>query len=178
MAYFFKLERGQILPIYEFYCKRCNTVFQFYSRTINTNTIPRCPKCKRPKLERILSGFATFSPSDRDETSGMDLPDVDETKIEKAMSMLDKNMDKIDENDPRQAARLMRELTNATGLEMGDSMEEALGRLEKGEDPEKIEKDMGDLLDGEDQLFKKSRKSKTKNQSPKPSRDETLYELD
>ena len=167
------------MPIYEFYCKKCNTVFQFYSRTINTEAIPKCPKCKRTKLDRILSGFATFSPSDKDETSGMDLPDIDETKIEKAMSMLERNMDKIDENDPRQAARLMRELTSATGLEMGDSMEEALGRLEKGEDPEKIEQDMGDILDGEDQFFKKLRKSKAKNQSSKPpSRDDTLYELD
>lgn len=167
------------MPIYEFYCKKCNTVFQFYSRTVNTDTIPKCPKCRRPKLERILSGFATLSPSRNEEVSGMELPDIDETKIEKAMSMLEKNMDKIDENDPRQAARLMRELTSATGLEMGESMEEALGRLEKGEDPEKIEQEMGDILDGEDQLFKKSRKPKTKQQSSKPpSRDDTLYELD
>ncbi len=165
------------MPIYEFYCKKCNTVFQFYARTVNTDKIPKCPKCLRPRLVRILSGFATISRSNKD--NDMDLPDIDETKVEKAMSMLERNMDKIDENDPRHAARLMRELTNATGLQMGDSMEEALGRLERGEDPEKIEQEMGNLLEGEDQLFKKSARSKTKQRLSKPpSRDDTLYELD
>ena len=126
-----------------------------------------------------MSGFATLSPDRGDDSTGMDIPDIDDSKLERAMSMLEKNIDKIDENDPRQAARLMRELTNATGLEMGDSMEEAVGRLERGEDPEKIEKDMGDILEGEDQLFKKSGKTRAKNRSvEKPSIDTTLYELE
>ena len=167
------------MPIYEYYCKKCNTIYQFFSRTINTDTLPKCPSCKRPKLERIMSGFATISDSSDEAESAMDMPDIDESKMQKAMSMLEKNMDKIDEDDPRQAARLMRDLTSATGLEMGDSMEEALSRLEKGEDPEKIEQEMGDLLEGDDQLFKKSNKARKKKAStPKPKKDETLYELE
>ena len=167
------------MPIYEYYCKKCNTIYEFFSRTINTDTIPKCPTCKRPKLQRIMSGFATISDSSDEAESAMDMPDIDESKMQKAMSMLEKNMDKIDEDDPRQAARLMRDLTSATGLEMGDSMEEALSRLEKGEDPEKIEQEMGDLLEGDDQLFKKSNKTRKKKASrPKPKKDETLYELE
>lgn len=167
------------MPIYEYYCIKCNTIFQFFSRTINTDTIPKCPACKRPKLERIMSGFATISESSDEAETGTDLPDIDESKMHKAMSMLEKHMDKIDEDDPRQAARLMRDLTSSTGLQMGDSMEEALSRLEKGEDPEKIEQEMGDLLEGDDQLFKKSNKAKTKKAStPKPKKDDTLYDLE
>ena len=167
------------MPIYEYYCKKCNTIYEFFSRTINTDTIPKCPTCQRPELERIMSGFATISDSSDGAESAMDMPDIDESKMQKAMSMLEKNMDKIDEDDPRQAARLMRDLTSATGLEMGDSMEEALSRLEKGEDPEKIEQEMGDLLEGDDQLFKKSNKTRKKKASrPKPKKDETLYELE
>ena len=73
-----------------------------------------------------MSGFATISNTNDEAATGMDMPDIDESKMQKAMSMLEKNMDKIDEDDPRQAAKLMRDLTSATGLEMGDSMEEAL----------------------------------------------------
>ena len=89
-----------------------------------------------------MSGFATISNTNDEAATGMDMPDIDESKMQKAMSMLEKNMDKIDEDDPRQAAKLMRDLTSATGLQMGDSLEEALSRLEKGEDPEKIEQEM------------------------------------
>jgi len=126
-----------------------------------------------------MSGFATMSDSSDEAEASMEMPDIDESKMQKAMSMLEKNMDKIDEDDPRQAAKLIRDLTSATGLEMGDSMEEALSRLEKGEDPEKIEQEMGDLLEGDDQLFKKSNKARKKKAStPKPKKDETLYELE
>ena len=61
-----------------------------------------------------MSGFATISNTNDEAATGMDMPDIDESKMQKAMSMLEKNMDKIDEDDPRQAAKLMRDLTSAT----------------------------------------------------------------
>lgn len=38
----------------------------------------------------------------------------------------------------------------AMGLNLGSGMEEALNRMERGEDPEKIEEEMEDLLEQED----------------------------
>lgn len=163
------------MPIYEFYCKKCNTVYKFYSRTIDTETVPRCPKCKRPKLERIFSAFATISNRGDEGEGGQDMPQIDESKLEKAMSMLEREADKINEDDPRQAADFMRKLTDATGINLGPGMEEALARLERGEDPEKIEEEMGDLLEDEDFSIG-SKKSKSKKEE-KPTVDETLYEL-
>ena len=55
-------------------------------------------------------------------------------------------------------------------------MEEALARLEKGEDPDQIEKELGDLLENEDP-FVMGEKSKTAAQKPKAKIDETLYDL-
>ena len=55
----------------------------------------------------------------------------------------------IDENDPRQLGRLMRRMGEITGESFDEPMEEAIRRLEAGEDPEKIEDDMGDLLGDE-----------------------------
>ena len=42
----------------------------------------------------------------------------------------------------------MRKLTDMTGLELGDGMQEALKRMDAGEDPDAIEAEMGDLLEG------------------------------
>jgi putative FmdB family regulatory protein len=162
------------MPIYEFYCDPCNTVFSFFSRGVNTARIPACPGCRRP-LKRQMSIFAKVSRG-KDEPAGDDMPPIDEAKMEKAMAMLAGEADKINEEDPRQAANLMRKLTEATGMNLGPGMEEALRRLERGEDPEQIEAEMGDLLESEEPfLFEaKGRKGAKK---PKPRVDETLYDL-
>jgi hypothetical protein len=56
----------------------------------------------------------------------------------------------IDEDDPKQAARMMRRLFDATGLKLSDGMTEAMRRMEAGEDTDAIEAEMGDLLESED----------------------------
>jgi len=162
------------MPIYEFYCGACNTIFNFFSRTVNTEKIPNCPRCKTVPLKRQMSIFAKISrgKADSDEES---LP-FDEAKMEKAMAMLAAEADKIDENDPRQAARLMRKLTDATGLSLGAGMEEALARMERGEDPDRIEQEMGELLEGEEPFLAEA-KGRRGAQRGEPRTDETLYEL-
>ena len=104
------------------------------------------------------------------------MPHIDEAKMEKAAAMLAGEADKINEDDPRQAAMLMRKLSDATGMNLGPGMEEALSRMERGEDPEKIEAEMGDLLEGEEPfIFGEKRKKGTGK--PRPRIDETLYDL-
>lgn len=165
------------MPIYEFYCRKCNTVYKFYSRTIDTTTIPRCPTCERVKLERIFSSFATLSRRDKEGGPEAGIPDIDETRLERAIAMLEKEAEGVDENDPGRAAELMRKLTDAAGISMGEGMEEALARMERGEDPDKIEEELGDIL-GEDSFqFETKKKKGAKKKSPEPRVDETLYEL-
>ncbi|MDY6790911.1 MAG: hypothetical protein SWH54_06550 [Thermodesulfobacteriota bacterium] len=106
-----------------------------------------------------------------------DLP-FDESKMEQAMNMLAGEADKINEDDPGQAANLMRKLTDMTGMQLGPGMEEALSRMEKGEDSEKIEAEMGDILEGEEPfLFPGKTGSGKKKKHLKPLVDETLYDL-
>jgi putative FmdB family regulatory protein len=164
------------MPIYEFYCKKCHTVFNFYSPRVNTEKIPRCPHCKTVFLQRQMSIFANPSRGrgDQGETEG-DLP-FDEAKMEKAMAMMAGEVGHLDENDPRQAAKLMRKLSEATGMNMGDAMEEMLARMEKGEDPDKIEAQLGDALEGADP-FSPQPKKKRSHRTAKPRVDETLYDL-
>jgi len=104
------------------------------------------------------------------------MPPLDEAKMEKAMAMLAGEAEKMNEDDPRQAAKLMRKLTDATGLTLGAGMEEALNRLEKGEDPDQIEAEMGDLLEEGEPFVVEGRGTKG-SRKPKPRVDETLYDL-
>ncbi|MBN1129196.1 MAG: hypothetical protein JXA71_09435, partial [Chitinispirillaceae bacterium] len=107
-----------------------------------------------------------------------DLP-IDESRMEKAMEALASEAEHIDENDPRQAADLMRKFSAMSGLRLGDKMEGALAKLEAGADPESLEAELGDLnesdlftLDGEAGKGRAALRARTT-----PVRDETMYEL-
>jgi putative FmdB family regulatory protein len=165
------------MPMYEFYCSDCNTIFTFLSKVINTEKIPSCPKCKREKLSRMVSMFAVTGSSKKGDEGDTDMPDlpVDESRMEKAMEALAAEAEHINEDDPRQAADLMRKLTNMTGLKLGDKMEEALSRMEAGEDPEAIEQQMGDI--DENDLFKLESSGKHSQSRKVPLRDDVLYEM-
>lgn len=164
------------MPIYEFYCEDCNTIFNFFSRSVNTSKKPKCPRCKTRTLERRMSAFAVTGKA-KEDSDADDLP-FDESKMEQAMHMLAGEADKINEDDPRQAADLMRKLSDMTGMKLGNGMEEALSRMESGEDPDKIEAEMGDLLENEDPFLLPGKKGAVGGARRKaPRRDDTLYDL-
>ena len=164
------------MPIYEFYCEDCNTIFNFFSKSVNTNKKPKCPKCKTKTLARRMSAFA-FTGKAKEDGDMDDLP-IDEARMEKAMHMLAGEAENINEDDPRQAANLMRKLTDITGLELGPGMQEALQRMEGGEDPDQIEAEMGNLLEEEEPFILPEKKAGAgKARRPAPSRDDTLYDL-
>ena len=121
-----------------------------------------------------MSSFAVIRGVKEDHDDG--LPDIDESKLERAMTALASEAERINEDDPKQAAQLMRKLTHMTGLELGTGMEEALRRMEAGEDPEQIEAEMGDLLEEEDPLIFQGQKKSTFRRRP-PQKDDKLYEL-
>ena len=160
------------MPIYEFFCADCNTVFNFYSPTINTSRIPPCPKCKKRELKRMMSTFATIS-GKKEEGDLEDLP-IDESKMEKALQVMEKEMHNIKDDDPRQMASLLRKMTEAAGGNLDEGMEEALRRMESGEDPESIEAEMGDKLNPENIFSDQKKRGK---RTKKITYDETLYDL-
>ncbi len=164
------------MPIYEFFCEDCNTIYNFFSRTVNTDRRPDCPDCGRPGLQKMMSTFATVgraSEEDRDDP----LAGMDEAKMEQAFASLMQEAENINEDDPRQMAHMMRRFSEKTGIRLGEAMEEALGRMEAGEDPDEIEKEMGDLLDGDDLFTLEGMKSRAHSRRRPPRYDEKLYEL-
>ncbi len=134
------------MPIYEFYCPDCHRVMSFLSRSVDTRKQPACPKCGRAGLTRRVSSFAISRGRKEEPGAAAGVPGFDEARLEKAMESLAGEMEHMNEDDPRQSAQLMRKLLEATGAPPNPPMEEALKRLEAGENPERIEEEMGDLL--------------------------------
>jgi hypothetical protein len=60
-------------------------------------------------------------------------------------SLDDSMLDDLNENDPRSLGRMMRRMADESGEDMGPEFGDVIKRLEKGEDPEAIEKSMPEL---------------------------------
>ncbi len=167
------------MPIYEFYCPDCNTLYSFFSPKVDTVSRPACPRCGRPEIERRPSRFAT----PRHESGQEDaMSALDEGKLESVMdSMVDDlgGLEQGAEEDPRTIARLFRRFGDAAGLEPGTKMQELLARLESGEDPDQLEEELGGAFDEEDDLtdlFQVKQKADRRT-ARRPNVDETLYFL-
>jgi putative FmdB family regulatory protein len=121
------------MPIYEFLCRRCNVIFQFLIRSSDDGS-RSCPRCGGTEMERVMSRFSTSRKgSPQSSGGGEDLPDLSG----------------IDENDPRSMARAIRHMADEMGEDLGPELDEAITRLEAGEDPEKIERELEDAGLGE-----------------------------
>ena len=163
------------MPIYEFFCADCNTIFNFFARSANTDKKPDCPQCGKSGLERWMSVFSV-SRGVTEDAAFDDVP-YDEQRMSRAMETLAKEAGNLKEDDPRQAARLMRRLSDLTGVKMGSGMEEALVRMERGEDPEAIESQLGDALDVDPFQPPGKKTGQAASMKRAPKKDETLYDL-
>jgi putative FmdB family regulatory protein len=143
------------MPIYEFACPKCRKIYSFLSKRVNPSHSPACPKCGNKKLSKQMSRFAmTKGLAETAAAGGEDggegeppMPDFDDPKVTRAMSELERDMDSLDENNPKHMAYMMKKMKEVMPAgTMPKEMDEAIKRLEKGEDPEKIEEDMGDIL--------------------------------
>jgi hypothetical protein len=65
----------------------------------------------------------------------------------RAMGEMERDMEHMDENNPRHMAHMMKKMKDIMPAgTMPKELDIAIKRLEAGEDPEKIEADMGDVL--------------------------------
>lgn len=134
------------MPIYEFYCERNHTVYQFYAKTLAQGKLtPKCPDNPRWPLKRAVSQFA-FTGRAQEPKADADQPagdSADDARMEAAMSAMEKEFASIDENDPRAMARMMRRMSELTGEKIDGEMEEVVRKLEEGADPEALEDRLG-----------------------------------
>jgi putative FmdB family regulatory protein len=142
------------MAIYEFYCQPCHTVFNFFARRHVDQPRPKCPACGNRRLQRQVSRFAIGSGKRSEEGGEGEGPDpfagMDEAKLEQAMMSMAGDFENLNEEDPRGMAKMMHKLFECTGMKPSGAIEEAIRRMEAGEDPDRIDEEMGDLLDAED----------------------------
>ncbi|MFO0924530.1 MAG: zinc ribbon domain-containing protein [Pirellulales bacterium] len=167
------------MPIYEFYCRDCHTVYSFLARSTSPQE-PKCPKCGRAKLERQMSRFAISKGLKESDSQDDPFANVDEDKMESVMMQMAGEFENANEDDPKAMAKMMRKLFDATGMEPSGTIQEAIRRMEAGEDPDKVEEEIGGDIDDSDPmaLFSGgSMKKKIRRLIDPPNVDPNLYDL-
>jgi putative FmdB family regulatory protein len=117
------------MPNYEYRCTDCKHIFEIFLtyQEYGTQTVG-CPKCESSQLKRIIKPVrVTRSEQDRLES----LADPEQ------LAGLD--------DDPQALGKMMRQMSQELGEDMGPEFNEVVDRLEKGQSPEDIEKDLPDL---------------------------------
>ena len=122
------------MPIYEYRCADCKKKVSVFFRSFSEvdHAAARCPNCNGSQLTRLISKVRVIRGASASSSSeGVD----------------DSMLDGLDENDPRSLGKMMRRMADETGEDLGAEFGEVVGRLEKGEAPEAIEKSMPELAD-------------------------------
>ncbi|MFN8541156.1 MAG: zinc ribbon domain-containing protein [Thermomicrobiales bacterium] len=133
------------MPIYEYRCADCARKVSVFFRSFSAVTDPVCPRCGGTRLTRLMSRVVVHRGAIAN-TSGEDFGEGD--------GDFDSFLDGVDENDPRSVARAMRRMSDEMGEPIEPEMQEALTRMEAGEDPERVmaslDEQMGEADDGGD----------------------------
>jgi hypothetical protein len=166
------------MPIYEFYSPDTRRIYSFLARSLaQGRQTPRCPDDPKARMERLMSQFAVTGRAKEPSPDA----EVLDPRMERAMAEMEREISTLSEENPnpRQIARLMRTMSQASGRRLPEAMEQMISRLEKGEDPERLEEEFGDSMEdafGEDPDaeavlaagFRRARR---------PVRDPKLYEM-
>jgi len=121
------------MPEYEFRCLDCKrTVSLFLTIAEYESTLPSCPHCGGANLRRKI-GRVRVARSEESRLESLSDPT---------------SWGDVDESDPKSMARMMRRMSQETGEEMGPEFDEAVDRLEAGENPDEVEKSIPGLGDG------------------------------
>jgi putative FmdB family regulatory protein len=117
------------MPTYEYRCLDCKRRFDIFMTYSEYGTKPvLCTRCGSANVQRLISRVR-FARSEEGLLENLDNPD--------ALAGLEEN--------PRELGRMMRKLSKEAGEDLGPEFEEVIGRLEAGQSPEEIERELPDL---------------------------------
>jgi putative FmdB family regulatory protein len=122
------------MPIYEYYCKPCHTIFSFLSRTANVSRQPACPRCGG-ELHKQVSSFA-FSQKMR----GTENLPFSTQQAEEGVKKLKNEIDRLkSEETPQRAEQFKKKFEHWAGVKLDHNVSGIRGvelAPEKGEPPE------------------------------------------
>lgn len=121
------------MPNYDYICQNCKKRFSLFIRYEEYGKVAVvCPACQSDQVQRKIGRVRIAHSTDSR------LEDLSDPS----------NLDVL-EDDPRSLGRMMRQMSEETGEEMGPEFDEVVHRLEAGQHPEQIEQDLPDLLGDE-----------------------------
>ena len=121
--------RNKQMPAYEYHCLNCNHKFEiFLSYQEYGSSSVACPACGHQEPKRIIKPVRVTR-SEGDRLASLSDPS---------------QLDGLDQ-DPKTLGRVMRQMSSELGEDMGAEFDEVVDRLEKGQSPEDIERDLPDL---------------------------------
>ncbi len=128
------MEEDDEMPRYEYRCLNCRRRFEVFQTYAEYGTKPViCPHCKSDQVQRRITKVRVAR--------------SEESRLENISSP--ESLEGL-EDDPRALGKMMRQMSHEVGEDMGDEFNEVIGRLESGQSPEDIEKDMPDFGSGMD----------------------------
>ena len=121
------------MPLYDYICLDCNKRFDIFLSYAEYGKRPvACPECKSRRVRRRVPRVRVAkSDESRAESLAGDFSDPS------ALAGL--------EDNPQALGRMMRKMGKEMGEEMPPEFGEVVDRLEKGQSPEEIEKEIPDL---------------------------------
>lgn len=159
------------MPIYEFFCNRCNRVFSFLSKRVDTTSRPDCPDCGVANLPRYPSHFSLGK---SEKVGASQSGAVEEEKLTGAFTEMMAEVATMENPSSVKMVRLMQDLADNAGAGLAGPMREAMIRIENGEEPGQVEQEMGEFLQG----YEEDIEGQDNNgAAAKPSRDDRLYDL-
>ena len=123
------------MPNYEYRCLNCRKRFEIFMKFDEYGKKPvKCPNCQSENVQRRI-GRVRVARSDSSRLENIADPS---------------NLAGLDE-DPRALGRMMRQMSGELGEDMGPEFNEVIHRLESGQSPDQIEKELPDLGGGDDE---------------------------
>jgi len=158
------------MPIYEFLCAGCNRIYSFHTFSASSTRQPTCPRCGATSLRRVPSRFGV-GVSRPAATLGADV-DPDDPRVEREMTRFMSELEGLEGESPQAMAGAIRRMAELSGEPITPSMDEMIRRLEAGEDPDRLEEEMGEALEEEMGLDDGAGRA-----AGPPERDSGLYPL-
>lgn len=169
------------MPFYEYYCPKNHTVYTFYARSIRfADQTPRCPDNPKWPLQKQVSQFSFVKAFGIEGDPALDDSKYDDPRYERAINELEREFQSMDENNvsPEQLGNLMRRVGEVTGEALPPALQEMARRLERGEDPDKLEAEYGDDLDADPMAVVEGRAKSLLRRLKGPRQDPKVYEIE
>jgi putative FmdB family regulatory protein len=119
------------MPTYDFTCLQCKKPFDVFMTYAEYGSKDiTCPNCESKRVMRRIGRIRVAK--------------SEESRLENLIDPA--NLSGI-EDDPKALGRLMRQMGSELGEDVGPEFDEVVSRLEKGQDPEQIEREVPRLVD-------------------------------